>query len=160
MQNEDRNRLIKIGIIALIIFFLWFLTDLVYRRVANVPELVGKVSVGEYSATLYKGDLNNSRSFQDIIDDENSAAFDYLNGIPYIADHSHQGFDATEDNDTLELTLNDVETIYTKLETHTSSQRKEWVADDGTDIYEAKDCDLITQTCLDDGVIWILWKKN
>ncbi len=157
--KENLLRYIRLIILVLAFILLWISFSNFYYDHFGQSKEIGTVSINSYSATLYEGNLDDAKQFQRLIDKENSAAYSQINGIPYIADHSYQGFDETENNEILYISINDVTTSYKKYEEHFSSQRKEWIADDGTDIYQITNCDLITQTCIGDNLLWILWKK-
>lgn len=122
----------------------------------------GSIKVGSYNVGLYGDERRYNTTLDKYIDlDEAAPVYTLYQGTRYIPDHNYQGFTEIFDND--ELYIYDTKgfpTKYRKVSTHECySLNYDWMTTDGICMWDDDlGVDLITQTCIPNGVAFVLWE--
>ncbi|MBR3117551.1 MAG: hypothetical protein IKF36_06770 [Bacilli bacterium] len=123
----------------------------------------GRINVYGYSAALYDYNVNtySSSSLQEIVNNEDSAAFYRNKGKLVIADHNYQGFSVLTyltEGDTAYIEFEDGSIIrYTLIKKSKGYNTGPDLVDTEGNSFFYMDSDIIMYTCYDDGIMATLW---
>lgn len=123
----------------------------------------GRLYISDFNVTLYDYNVNtySTLSLQEIVDNNDSAAFYIKHNRLVIADHNTQGFSVLNwlnEGDTSYIKLEDGSTIgYRLIKKNKGYNTGPDLIDDEENSFFDMDSDLIMYTCYDDGIMVTLW---
>jgi hypothetical protein len=134
------------------------------------PDVFRDAVLGDYGAVyvdglitpLYGDERQYDTSNDRYIDAENAAPVYRLpSGALYIPDHDYQGFDATLTADELKIkTVDGTVKIYKRVD-YKECFTWDWKCTDGFSIWSTyPGGDLVTQTCIPNGVAFVIWQSE